>query len=139
MKWLDTKDGNSIAVFPAAGRTLPEDEEQMQFFRWIQYARGTYPALDLFFHIPNGGRRSKAEAGRFKAMGVRSGVPDLCLPVARRGYHGLWIELKAAGGRPSSEQKKWLGALIDQGYYCAICYGWDAARKVAEWYLGEEA
>lgn len=31
----------------------------------------------LFFHVPNGGGRSKAEAGVLKAMGVRAGMPDL--------------------------------------------------------------
>ena len=34
--------------------------------------------LDLvWFHPANGGARNKAEAGRFRAMGVRAGVPDL--------------------------------------------------------------
>lgn len=52
------------------------------------------------YHIPNGGLRSKREAARMKGQGVRPGVPDLCIPVARRGYHSLYIEMKAAeGGR----------------------------------------
>jgi hypothetical protein len=35
--------------------------------------------LLTYAHVPNGGRRSKAEAGAFKAMGVRAGVPDLLI------------------------------------------------------------
>lgn len=31
----------------------------------------------LFWHTPNGGGRSKAEAGVLKAMGTRPGIPDL--------------------------------------------------------------
>ncbi len=31
----------------------------------------------IWFHPPNGGARTKAEAGIFKAMGVRAGVADL--------------------------------------------------------------
>lgn len=31
----------------------------------------------LFFHPANGGRRGRAEAGRFKAQGVVAGIPDL--------------------------------------------------------------
>jgi hypothetical protein len=31
----------------------------------------------LVIHVPNGGGRSKAEAGIFKAMGVLAGFPDL--------------------------------------------------------------
>ena len=35
------------------------------------------------FRIPNGGSRHPAEAARLKAQGVKAGVPDLCIPVAR--------------------------------------------------------
>jgi hypothetical protein len=31
----------------------------------------------FYFHCPNGGKRSKAEGGIFKALGVRAGMPDL--------------------------------------------------------------
>src|SRR5262245_64718583 len=48
----------------------------------------------LCFAIPNGGARDVITAGRLKAEGVRAGVPDVCLPVARAGYHGLFLEVK---------------------------------------------
>jgi hypothetical protein len=35
---------------------------------------------------------------KLKAEGVRAGVADLCLPAARRGYHGLYIEMKSEEG-----------------------------------------
>ena len=35
--------------------------------------------LVVWWHVPNGGWRGKAEAARFKALGVRAGVPDLTL------------------------------------------------------------
>ena len=71
-----------------------------------------------------------------KGQGVRAGVPDLCLPVARGNEHGLFIELKVAGGRVSDEQKKWLKALSGQGYRAAVCYGWMEAVKATCAYLG---
>lgn len=40
-------------------------------------------------------KRDKATAVALKRQGVKAGVPDICLPVARNGYHGLHIELKA--------------------------------------------
>lgn len=64
--------------------TMPpptEDVEQMCLFRWADAQSGKYPELSLMYHIPNGGKRGKAEAGRFRAMGVKSGVPDIFLPV----------------------------------------------------------
>lgn len=68
--------------------------EQTKLFNWVVLARGKYPELDMLYHIPNGGSRNKIEAANLRRQGVRSGVPDLCLPVARGNYHGLYIELK---------------------------------------------
>ena len=54
------------------------------------------------FHIPNGGLRSKLEAIRMKAGGVRRGVPDLCLILSDGEV--AFVEIKAAGGKLSPEQ-----------------------------------
>ena len=80
----------------------------------------------------------KAEAGRLRAEGVKAGVPDLCLPVARGQYHGLYIELKRQrGGRTSDHQSEWLDALSAQGYKAALCYGWEqAAGTIIEYLTG---
>ena len=92
----------------------------------------------LCFHIANGGSRGKAEAARFKAEGVKAGVPDLFLPVARGPYHGLFIEMKRQkGGKVSDAQKAWISALIDQGYLAVVCYGWKDAAELIEDYLEE--
>jgi hypothetical protein len=82
--------------------------------------------------------RHKAEAGRLRAEGVKAGVPDLCLPVARGQYHGLYIELKRQrGGRTSDHQSEWLDALSAQGYKAALCYGWEqAAGTIIEYLTG---
>lgn len=112
-----------------------EDSEQMTLFRWAVFQSGKYPELDLLFHIPNGGKRGKSEAARFKAMGVKAGVPDLLLPVSRGGFHGLFIELKAPNGVKSANQDKWLKALSVQGYSVHLCYGWENASAVILEYL----
>lgn len=113
-----------------------ESVEQQCLFRWAAFQSGRYPELKLLYHVPNGGSRKKAEAGRFRAEGVKAGVPDLCLPVARGGYHGLYIELKRMkGSKTSEDQKAWLSELAKQGYYTALCKGWEAAAKVIADYL----
>ena len=75
---------------------------------------------DNLIHIPNGGKRNKREAGRMKRMGVRAGVHDYFLPVARGMYHGLWIELKpdVKGYYPSVSdgQREWRTKMRTQGY-----------------------
>ena len=116
--------------------TPTESEEQQSLFSWAEIQAGRYPELRLLYHIPNGGRRSKAEAGRFKAEGVKPGVPDVCLPVARGLYHGLYIELKRVkDGKTSEDQKTWIAELTKQGYYAAVCRGWAEASKVLLCYL----
>ena len=70
-----------------------------------------------------------------KAMGVKAGVPDLCLPVARDRYHGLYIEMKTESGRISEAQKWWGEKLLEQGYMFEVCHGWKSAVGVLEWYL----
>lgn len=115
-----------------------ESEEQAAIFEWCAWNRGKYPELELLYHIPNGGKRSKAEAARFKREGVKAGVPDLCLPVARRGFHGLYIELKAEKGVVSAEQKKWIAELKRQNYCTFVAYGAAAAIKELVFYLGGE-
>lgn len=116
-----------------------EAQEQMTLFSWAAMQSGKYPELNLLYHVPNGGSRHKAEAGRLRAEGVKAGVPDLCLPVARGQYHGLYIELKRQrGGRISEEQVRWINGLLKQGYAAAVCKGWQEAANVITDYLRQK-
>ena len=112
--------------------------EQIKLFNWVAFARSKYPELDMLYHIPNGGSRNQIEAANLKKQGVRAGVPDLCLPVARGKYHGLYIEMKYGKNNLSEKQKEWLSKLSEQGYATAVCYGWEAAAKVLEKYIALE-
>lgn len=121
---------------PAKLPVPTESAEQQCLFRWAAYNRGKMPELMLMYHIPNGGTRSKSEAGRFRAEGVKAGVPDICLPVARGGKHGMYIEMKRRrGGRLSQEQAAWLEALKKEGYAAVVCRGWEEAAKALTHYL----
>ena len=116
-----------------------EEEEQVTLFNWAKMQEGKYPELKLMFHIPNGGLRSKTEAARLKKQGVKAGVPDICLPCAKCGRHGLFIELKKlTGGRTSKEQKAWIAALENAGYAASVCCGWKEAVRTITWYLEEK-
>lgn len=112
-----------------------ESAEQQALFQWADMMSRKYPQLSLLYHIPNGGARSKATAGRLKAEGVKSGVPDLCLPVAKGKYHGLYIEMKINSNKPTQNQIKWIESLIVEGYQAKVCYGWQEAVKIIENYL----
>lgn len=114
-----------------------EAQEQQTLFAWAALSVGKYPELALLYHIPNGGSRNKIEAANLKRQGVKAGVPDICLPVARGGYHGLYIELKAGRNKTTEKQQEWLTALERQGYQAVVCYGWEEAKKAIEEYLFE--
>ena len=85
-------------------------------------------------HIPNEGKRSLSYAARMKRMGLRSGFPDLLVPIARGGYHGLFIEMKYGKNKTTKEQKEWLERLSAEGYACAVCYNAAEAIKTIESY-----
>lgn len=113
---------------------------QEAIFSWCDINRDTYPELRLLHHIPNGGQRNKTTAIALKRQGVKAGVPDLMLPVARQGYHGLYIELKKVDktNKPTALQKQWLADLQQQGYKAVVCYGFDEATEVLANYLTEQ-
>jgi hypothetical protein len=51
-------------------------------------------------------------------------LPDLFLPVARGGYHGLYIEIKRSErGKVSPEQKMMIFLLQQQGYCVEVAHG----------------
>lgn len=94
------------------------------------------PTWGKIFAIPNGGDRDIRVASRLKAEGVRPGVPDLMLLTARRGYHGLVIELKVGKNRPTREQMEWLFWLEGQGFCTRVVRDMAAeAIGIIQWYL----
>lgn len=118
-------------------RVVPtEHQSQVAFFQWWAYAcqgLGIHPTL--CYAVPNGGGRSKGQAGRLKAEGVQRGVPDVALDVARGGFHGLRLEFKRPGGRPTPEQEAHLYHLRKGGYNAMIVWSTDEAIKVVLAYL----
>lgn len=87
------------------------------------------------FHIPNGGSRNAIEAANLKKQGVRAGIPDLMLPVAKQGYHGLFIEMKVGYNKPTENQEKWMELLSNNGYLVKTCWGADEAINLITNYM----
>jgi len=112
---------------PVLDRIPTEHEEQRELVRWF---RKTFYGVRIFA-IPNGGHRSLATAGRLKAEGVSSGVPDLFIPA-----WGLWVEMKRSkGGSLSAEQKDWIAYLECVKYWCMVGKGAeDAKAKISAFF-----
>ena len=114
---------------------MSEHDEQVALFEWAELSTGRFPDLAGLYAVPNGGLRHKAIAAKMKAEGAKAGVPDVCLPVARAGYHGLYIEMKFGRNSTSDAQDDWLRFLEKKHYCVAVCRGFYMARDVIEWYL----
>lgn len=113
------EDAMQEAVMVLVGQRVYED------FRW-----------SLIYHIPNGGQRNAVVAATLQRMGVKPGVPDLHWPIARHGYHSLYMELKCRGNSPSHFQIEWLQALADEGHCCVTVHDDPReALRILDWYL----
>ncbi len=113
---------------------MSEYQEAKAYIAWCMHQ----PLLrDIVIHIPNEGRRSAAGGYGLKLIGLRAGVSDFFVPLPTRLHHGLWIELKATGGRLTASQSLWLGKMKERSYAAYVAYGWDEARRITETYLRE--
>lgn len=104
-----------------------EHYEQVAFVSWW---RKTQP--DMLFAIPNGGARSKPQAGKLKAEGVKQGVHDLFAP-----ERYLWIEMKVPGGRLSPSQRDFGTRMLAAGY--RVMVAWGCADAIEQVKHGERA
>lgn len=118
------------------GVKLSEHQEQAAFIERCQYwiNQGEHLDLKWLYAIPNE-RMDPKERIRMAAEGAKAGAPDLCLPVARGGYFGLYMETKVNGSKPRLEQIEWLHALAEQGYYVQLCQGYDELVATVQLYL----
>jgi hypothetical protein len=111
------------------------DREGLEQAALIKELELCLPAVAaLIYHVPNGGLRHKLVAIKLKGQGVKAGVPDLVLPMARGGYFGLYLEFKATAPNDaavSASQHAWIRRLNDQGYLAIVCRGhFDAMEQI---------
>lgn len=123
---------------PKVKNTVPlEAKEQEAIFKWARANQTDIPELQLLNASLSGVRLTRGLSVKMKKQGMRKGYPDLFVPVARNGYHGLFIELKRLkGGVVSPEQKEWIARLREQGYLALVCKGHRAAILDIKAYLG---
>lgn len=112
-----------------------EDGEQIALFQWARLQQPVWPELSLLHHIPNGGHRTKTTAMKMKALGVKRGVLDIFLPVARHQWNGLYIEMKSSTGKLTEEQEEFGKAVANQNYAVFICRTFEQAKSVIVQYL----
>lgn len=86
----------------------------------------------MWWHTPNERRASVGEMVKLQKQGLKKGVPDNFIAVARGRFFGLFIELKRQKkslSRVSKEQQAIIDELNKQGYKAVVAYG--AAQAIA--------
>lgn len=120
-------------------RKLTESQIQSSFILWCNFYlnQKLYPELDLIFSIPNGAwTKNVRVAVKLKREGLKPGVPDTFLPVARGIYHGLFIEFKRnTKSKKSDNQIEWKNKLRKQGYCVLLAISCEGAIKIIKKYL----
>ena len=81
----------------------------------------------MYWHTPNGGKRTLREAAEFKRQGVLAGVSDLFL---LHDGNFFALELKSDKGRLSEAQREFLDGVNDAGGYSAYAVGVDRAIEI---------
>jgi len=118
-----------------------EDRLQRSICKYVKAQYGVNP-----IPLNTEGKKSPFERFKFKAIGGRKGILDLFIPVARKQYNGLFLELKAdnvkirkKNGEFATEhlvrQNEEIQYLLKNGYLATFCVGLDDAIKVVDDYL----
>jgi hypothetical protein len=110
----------------SSGRTQSEQSIQRTLCQHLRQ-RGAHGLL--WWHTPNGGRRSPIEAAIFSGLGVRPGVSDLIL---LRDGRAFALELKTERGRPTAAQTQFISEFRSAGGEASIANGLDQALLALE-------
>ena len=116
---------------------MHEDSELIKFFDWVRIQEKFDDRLSVIYHVANERKTSQHHGKIFKQKGVRSGVPDVCVPIPSGMYPGLFIEFKVKPNTLSDNQKKFIKTLISVGHLCTIAYSADEAIRIVREYLDE--
>jgi len=116
-----------------------EDHLQMICIEWfnLQYPR------KILYHIVNslqfvGGSNRGSFVGALKKlvrMGLKRGMPDLCLAEPRGPYCGLYIEMKIPGNDAEEHQLDIHLRLRRNGYAVYVCKEFDQFRHIIDGYF----
>ena len=130
--------GVSMKLAPTQRRAAPEEDLQRVCVEYAEVMSLKHPILDYLFHPANGGKRPKGEAGKMKALGVKTGVPDLMLPFPSPNgrWQGMGLELKSPNGKMTDDQRRWLETAIDKGWLAGLVWDFQDFQDYLDIFLG---
>lgn len=122
-----------------------EDGTQRAYLQSVRICGQFAEEISLIYHVPNGGyrgddRSAMIAGAKMKALGAKSGVPDICLPISRLGYGSLFIEFKKPNGKEGifKDQAEYIKLLTRNGNLVVITHDWAQARDITLAYLNSD-
>lgn len=103
----------------------PEQQLQIQVHEWFVLQFPNHK--EEFHHFANERKCTRLYGHILQLMGVKTGVPDIFIDVPKKGYCGLWMELKVGNNKPTDAQKRFLARKSILGYATICVVGFDAA------------
>ena len=116
---------------------MKEDSELIKFFNWVRLNEKFDSRFCAIYHIANERRTSMHSGKILKQKGVRSGVPDVCVPIPSGMYPGLYIEFKVRPNVLSDTQKAFIKTLLNLGFLVVVAWSADEAIQIVTEYLAE--
>ena len=99
---------------------MTEYDIQKSFFEWVYHREVRDERYRLIHHTPNSSQFTIGHGVKMKRIGLRSGIPDVFVPIASKGFHGLYIEFKSEKGKLNKNQRDVIKQLRKQGYRVEI-------------------
>lgn len=130
-------DKNSFFDFKNRKVKRKQDEflSQKEVVLWARINAPFHRPLNFLSASLNGVKLTPAQYVKAFQSGMNAGFPDLELPCARRGYHGLYIEMKSEKGKLSEHQIEWAKYLGEEKYFFYLARSSEQAIKCLKWYL----
>lgn len=113
---------------------MKESQMCAEIMQWARLNERRWPCLQWLRHWPNEGKRNPWEA---KKIGIMAGPSDYFLPVPTDRYHGLWLEVKTKGKKPTEAQARWLVGMQELGYMAEYVDDLQSAFFILETYCRE--
>ena len=113
--------------------TFRMSEERLQS-EIIKYIKLQYPKVRYCASL-GGIYTGPRQAIKAKRTGYSRGFPDLQFTEARKGFYGLFIEIKTHKGTATQVQKEWIKDLQERGYKAEICKGLPPILDLIDWYF----
>ncbi|AWU39909.1 VRR-NUC domain-containing protein [Blattabacterium punctulatus] len=109
-------------------------KEQLLHSSVCDYLDYEYPHI-FYFHPHNEARRTPYERFLIKVMRLRPGLPDILVPIPKKGRTGMALELKIKPNKLTENQIHIIDIFNSYNWKVNVCYDFDEAKIYIDQYL----